>query len=320
MLLPVPEKAVFNVKKGYSNDLTGKFLNSRDIQVVNDNSLLSSALYYASLSIPVFPTHSMIDRDGILRCSCKQAFDCNFSGKHPKTRKGYKDATTKSERIREWWSRYPDANIGLATGKRSGFFVVDIDIKHGGDEAFEAMQDDYRYLLKSDYEPIPPTLIAKTGSGGFHYYFKYPADVSIKTSSSQVRLGIDIRSDGGYVLAPPSNHKSGKNYGWWLSDIEIYEAPNWLIKEILEADEESASTNTWLKPTSAPRKLTGEVIEKGNRNSFLFTYGCGLVNSFSPQEVATRISEINEFCCSPPLSEREVSHILKNIEGYRDRK
>jgi len=110
---------------------------------------------------------------------------------------------TESE-IEDWWSRWPHANIGIVTGKVSGITVIDVDSGSGGTT-----------------DGLPPTLVAKTGNGGWHYYYQYEPGVTI---GAGLRQGIDFRGDGGYVVAPPSitdyadknGKKRGGKYEWSL--------------------------------------------------------------------------------------------------------
>ena len=83
---------------------------------------------------------------------------------------GFKDATRDVEQIRRWWTETPDANIGVATGSASGFFVVDIDPRNGGDET---LRD-----LEAEHGPLPPTVTVKTPGGGAHYYFQMPEEAA----------------------------------------------------------------------------------------------------------------------------------------------
>ena len=102
--------------------------------------------------------------------------------------------------VTSWWQQFPNANIGIVTGKISDITVVDVDVKSGGLETIKTLA-------------LPATLTAKTGGGGWHYYYRYTPD--IQTGSGRL-TGIDIRNDGGYVVAPPSMHQSGIRYEWAL--------------------------------------------------------------------------------------------------------
>lgn len=160
---------------------------------------LDAALSYAARGWHVFPVHSV--RDGA--CSCGDA-ECDSPGKHPRTDHGCLDATTDEDRIRAWWAEWPDANVGIGTGEASGIVVLDIDAKSGGPVSLER--------LVVERGPLPTTREVETGGGGQHLYFRHPGE-PVKTRAG-VANGVDIRGDGGYVVAPPSNHISTRNYRW----------------------------------------------------------------------------------------------------------
>jgi len=160
-------------------------------------SLLERALRYAARGLCVFPVHTV--RNG--PCSCGQ--DCGKdAGKHPRVKGGFKVATTDPKQIRAWWTKWPDANIGIATGAVSGIVVIDID----GPGGLAMLKQ-----LESELGPLPSTPTVKTARG-WHRYFKSPASgPAIPCSAGD---GLDVRGDGGYVVAPPSLHASGHVYKW----------------------------------------------------------------------------------------------------------
>jgi Bifunctional DNA primase/polymerase, N-terminal/AAA domain len=142
-------------------------------------------------------------------------------------------ATTNPERINSWWSGlYAGHGVGIATGH--GVFVLDVDISDGkaGDETLRALED--------SYGPLTDTVRVITGSGGAHIYYRYPEGTEIRNDAGRkLGPGLDIRGTGGQVVAPPTLHpSSGQQYAWedgcGLDDIEIAEAPDWLL-ELLTA-------------------------------------------------------------------------------------
>jgi hypothetical protein len=181
-------------------------------------TLLDAALGYARARIPVFPVHGITSAG---RCTCGKA-SCEHPGKHPACEHGLKDATTDEATIRAWWSRRPDANIGIVTGPTSGIAVLDIDPRNGGSE---------EGLILDDYE-LPATPTQDTGGGGAHFVFAHP-DGKVKSVSSILR-GVDVKAGGGYVVAPPSMHASGRRYAWRagleLGTAPLAEMPEWLKK------------------------------------------------------------------------------------------
>jgi putative DNA primase/helicase len=184
---------------------------------------LSVALVYAQIGWFVFPIWG-VRPDG--RCGCGNP-ECKNIGKHPIGKlvpNGFKDATTDEATIRGWWSRYPAANIGIACGP-SKLLVIDIDTKGGkdGPAAWER--------LKAEHGELGVTLEQLTGSGGKHLLFDRSGyEGTIKSSSSED--GLDVRADGGYIVAAPSRHRSGDRYSWL--NIErtraAASAPEWLCE------------------------------------------------------------------------------------------
>ena len=164
-------------------------------------------LAYAAAGWAVLPVAGR--REG--GCGCRHR-DCENPAKHPLTRHGVHDATADPVLIREWWRRSPSANVGIAMGAASGLVVVDVDLPRGGRESLRVLQQSGRQL--------PPTLTVRTGGGGLHLFYlpprgrRVPNAVARLLGVDQPLPGIDLRGDGGYVVAPPSVHASGGRYRW----------------------------------------------------------------------------------------------------------
>ncbi len=137
-------------------------------------TLLEHALKYAELGLKIFPLKP--------------------KSKIPLTQNGFKDATDDIEQIKKWWRDCPDANIGIPTGKINDFFVYDIDGEY-----------------PDDLPPLNVPYTVKTNRG-FHVYFNYPAGITIKSRNGFKGHKVDIKSDGGYIVAPPSIHPEGGCY------------------------------------------------------------------------------------------------------------
>lgn len=176
------------------------------------DSALTAALAYAAMTWPVAPLHSV--RAGV--CSCAMGAACDRSpGKHPRTEHGLDDATTDVGVIRSWWQRWHDANIAVRCDR---LFVLDVDPRHGGDQ--------YLRDLEIQHGELPATKRILTGGGGWHWYFAAPS----RKWRKQIAPGIDVQAGRGkYVLAPPSNHLSGRLYQVDL-EAPIAAAPPWLIE------------------------------------------------------------------------------------------
>lgn len=189
------------------------------------------ALDYAAMGWPVFPCHN-IEPDG--KCSCQGgASECRTSspGKHPRTLKGFKDASTDEAKIRQWWSMWPEANIAIATGAESGVMVVDVDPRNDGDTTIGD--------LIRNHGPIPDTVTAVTGGGGTHYVFRYRKGFRMRKLQ-----GVDFKTDGGYIIAPPSNHESGRRYEWAVHNSPLDGVAPANIPEWFEGDQASIPTGS----------------------------------------------------------------------------
>ncbi|TNV61423.1 DUF927 domain-containing protein [Corallococcus exiguus] len=185
-------------------------------------SLEAAALEYAGRGWRVFPCYEPARiPSGALICTCPKGERCGNTGKHPHTANGVKDATTDAAIIREWWRQWPTANVAIATGGSSGVDVVDADAKADG----------VTMLLKLEAErgALPDTVTARTSGGGCHVYFRHAGMVS---RAGSIAPGIDTRGDGGYVIAPPSLHRTGERYAWVEGlgphEMPLAEAPEWI--------------------------------------------------------------------------------------------
>jgi hypothetical protein len=178
--------------------------------------LLTAALDLAGRGWHVFPLHHVEEQ----RCSCGD-LQCKSQGKHPRTPNGLKDGTSDGETVRSWWARWPSANVGVCTGPESGVWMLGPD----GEEGIKALAE-----LVRKYAGLPRTPRARSGSGGRHYYFRWPADGNIVNRRNHRGLPIDVRGEGGYFVAPPSHNRNGP-YVWELhpKDCELADAPQWLL-------------------------------------------------------------------------------------------
>lgn len=144
-------------------------------------------------------------------------FPVKYKDKTPLTPQGFHNATQSFNQLKEWDKKFSQYNIGIKTG--NGLCVIDIDPKNGGSET---------WITLTENQELPDTVCAQTGGGGRHYFFKG----DIKNTANKLGPGIDTRGDGGYVVAPPSIHASGKPY-YWLpgaapDEVEIADLPDFL--------------------------------------------------------------------------------------------
>ncbi len=184
-------------------------------------SLLGDALAYAARGWYVLPLHTAIHG----KCTCGRACGKQI-GKHPRTEHGYKDASRDENMIREWFDLFPNANVGIATGARSGFFSFEYDQRNGGRESLDA--------LIEKYGKLPETVTMLSGGGGEHFWFATPRSVTI--ASAKLAPGVEVWGEGHYIVAPRSLHASGRRYEFDLSAhpdcMRIADAPDWLMRDL----------------------------------------------------------------------------------------
>lgn len=176
------------------------------------SQLLEAALGYAARGWPVLPLHGWTGAS----CTCGQA-DCSSPAKHPRTKHGLKDATTDTRAVRSWWGRWPEANVGLRTG--DAFDVLDVD----GDDGFTAVA-----AAEAEHGALHAGPTSLTGGGGAHRLY-------VPTGAGN-RAGlldhVDWRGRDGYIVAPPSLHRSGERYAWdgeWGPDAALLPPDPWLL-------------------------------------------------------------------------------------------
>ena len=275
------------------------------------NLLLDTALNYAAVyGFAVFPCHSI---DANSQCTCGNT-GCKSAGKHPRTANGCLDATILPDQIEAWWEQWPDANIGIATGDVSNLVVVDVDVVKGGES---------KELLIDGLDPVIfSTPKVKTGAG-LHFYYRVPAGAAIKNSASRLGKSIDVRGDGGYVIAPPSKHKSGKEYEFLNAHLDILEFPaEWLNKlnqPIINSNSpngngSSNGSSSFVVLPSYPSVIVPEKIDQGARNNEL-TRLAGVMrrSGFSEDAIFSALSSENQRICKPPLDDKELHQIARSI-------
>jgi putative DNA primase/helicase len=227
-------------------------------------------------------------------------------GKHPRTRNGLLDATTDSETIRQWFARWPEANIGIACGP-SGLVVLDIDPRHGGDESLRNLEDQYGHL--------PSTIEAITGGGGRHIFFANPPGLQVHCQT--MSRGIDIKADGGYVVAAPSLHASGQRYTWELSctpdNAELLPLPDWLLTLLTASPSQGRSVSHppgWLSEAL----MTG--AKEGERNNTATSLAGALHKKGLEDDVVLQVLRNWNQLNQPPLADTELEAVVHSISRY----
>lgn len=137
---------------------------------------------------------------------------------------GSRDASADQATVRRWWERCPDANVGIATGELSGLAVLDIDPRSEGDVSLAA--------LEAKHGPLPDAPTVLTGGGGVHLYFRWDERLADR-KAAPITPGLDVKLNGGYVVAPPSIHPNGREYVWeaslHLDDTPLPPLPSWVM-------------------------------------------------------------------------------------------
>ena len=172
-----------------------------------------AAFEYIAMGFPVIPL-CWPNPDG--SCGCGRGHEGKSIGKVPLTEHGLNDATQTQAGANEYWGKWPNANVAIVIPQ--GYFVLDVDAQHGGHESLDIIQEQHAKL--------PKTMSVITGGGGLHLWFK--ADGIRNTTAFAGFSGLDIRGIGGYVVAPPSIHRSGNEYAW-IDQSPVAMAPDWLV-------------------------------------------------------------------------------------------
>jgi len=251
-----------------------------------------AALDYAARGIPVFPLHNPVGEDG---CSCGNQ-SCNSKGKHPRTSRGFKDATTEAEQIERWWNRWPDANVGIPTGKRS-FDVIDVDT----DEAADKVEE-----IFDDIATIP---LARTGRG-WQFIFEHAPDSGLTIAASIGGVnGLDFRGEGGYICAPPSLHANGRRYRWKRS-------LNGSLPPLPEAFVRFARAEQRRERKKSTRM--GDHIPHGVRNDTLFRAACSMrAKGFSEEAIRAALkAEAVEKADPEDFDDEEIERIARSASRY----
>ncbi len=244
-----------------------------------------------------------------LACRGARVFPCQPRGKVPLTPHGCLDATTDAPTLRRWWARSPGANVGLATG--AGLLVVDVDPRHTGDASLASLG------------PLPATREALTGGGGRHLFYRAAAPV--RCSAGRLGPGLDVRGEGGYIVAPPSVHPSGALYRWH-SDCglahPIAHAPAWFL-ELLRPRPRRVPVPSLEPPPALARRVERArrylaalppAVSGSGGHAATWAAALALVRGFElPPEVAFEVlaCEYNPRC-EPPWSERELRHKVES--------
>jgi Bifunctional DNA primase/polymerase, N-terminal/Primase C terminal 1 (PriCT-1) len=229
----------------------------------------------------------------------KPVFPCRPGGKDPLTKRGHIDATTDPRKIHMWWKRWPNANIAVPTGGRSGVLVVDVDHPASLD------------ALEAKHDKFSETRTHSTGSGGMHLIFAYPEDSDIRNSAGKLGEGLDVRGEGGYIIVPPS--RTTRPYEI-LDALPPADTPPWLLETLTEPKRSAVKVRSI---TTAPSVgADGPPILQGSRDDTLARIAGRLHDGTrSLDDLAAELLEINARRCEPPLPDQQVLKVARSIHG-----
>lgn len=239
-------------------------------------SMKEWALYYAELGLAVFPLA--------------------YRNKVPAIEGGCKAATTEKSKIERWWNQNPRYNIGIATGNKSnGLVVIDLDVdKNKGIDGYEVLRD-----WQNKHGELPETWQSITGRGGYHYFYK-----DTITHSNKVGLyeGVDIRGEGGYIVAPPSVHPNGNTYEWEQEpkEYEIAQADD-IVNDFFKGEKQRIDSE------HKTNFKVPELIPEGKRVDTIVRLIASLrTKGLDDDAIKAAVRVENEKRCNPPLKEKEL--------------
>ena len=251
------------------------------------SELLNAALGYAALGWRVFPIRCPVFTEFGVRCSCKKK-DCRNPGKHSHILKFQSAASTNHNAIESWWKEWPDANIGIVTGRTSRIVVLDVDPRNDGDESLEK--------LTQLHGELPETVTAITSGGGRHFYFlQSGGNIKSGAFDRDAYPGLDIQADKACVVAPPSLNKTGEKYRW-AEGLEpqctkLAPLPGWILEQIRK----KKTRNSKGRKGPSDQLSQTPIFTKGYRNNSMMRAA----------------GSLNQFCCT----ETEVFQYLTSLQG-----
>lgn len=217
--------------------------------------------------------------------------------KKPLTPHGCKDAKTAPGPIKAWWKRYPNASIGIATGSASSLIVIDED--YDPDKGLDGYVEVRTW--ERDHDELPETVCVKTGRGGAHLYYHYTGtDIGNRAG---VLDGVDVRGEGGYVIAPPSLHPNGTEYCWEIGpdEMPVTELTD-TVRDLIGAGKTKQHGEQLRLP---------DTIQPGERNDTLYRHACKLQSLGYPDDgILAMIRQINATICYEPLPDDEIQTLV----------
>ena len=198
---------------------------------------VDAALFYAAQGWPVFP--------------CRP-------DKRPLTDHGFHDSSTEESDIQQWWHRWTDALVGIATGAASGLVVLDIDVKRPAQQGFDTLEE-------LGFASLPETPMVHTPSGGLHVYFHVPDHELLPSTQGEqgrgIGRGLDWRGQGGYIIAPSPNSGYWWDPFWNISTVGLAPVPI----SLLPRERERSNPARPIRPTPGLSRYAEAALDKATQ-------------------------------------------------------
>ena len=239
-------------------------------------------------------------------------------GKVPVVKQGVNDWTDNPEQVRAWWGigehagkpyADPNRNVGIVCGQVSGGLVcIDVD-SHDDVDGRETLK-----TWQVEHGDLPETITQVTGGGGLQLFYRVDREIRPSTNGT---LGIDIRGDGSFAVAPPSLHPSGEHYEWSISPDDC---------DVADADSRVYAFIDYVRPAHSTGgesgekplfELPDEIVH--NRNDTLFRYASSLRSKgLDTESIKTLVLDVNQKRCKPPLTLHEIERtVMRSVSGYK---
>jgi hypothetical protein len=310
----------------YINEIDWSLLQSYTAEDINKMNKLEKIQLYMDCGFIVLPTYYPVFTETEVKCSCKDGADCPNIGKHPIHRYKFIDSFNyefmKDFYLQEF-EKNPALNIGF---KVMGYSVLDVDNNRGGDGSLEHLI--YEYNLDLTHA------MTINCSNGQHIYVN---NQGLKNTAGQIAAGLDIRSEGGFVVAPGSVHKSGRTYEWKLVG-EIMNLPDeWFYSDSEEGENlmekcgiqrentahhgNASKASIMLKDIRLPDKLSSDYfVPEGERELTLFKWGCReRGKGANANHIYDVLITIRDTYCAEgekPISDEEIRNIANSAARY----
>jgi putative DNA primase/helicase len=305
----------------FTAEINWSLLQSFTAQDLNKMDRLEKIQLYMDCGFIVLPTHYPVFTENSVECSCKRKRNCQQVGKHPVHRYNYFDSIIYEKKKDFYLKQFkdnPNLNVGF---KVMGFSVLDVDFRHDGDKTLAG-------LLQESETDFNHAISVKTGGGGVHIY---ASNTDLKNTAGVLGSGIDIRSEGGFIVAPGSRHKSRTVYEWQEIGEPALMPEDWFYSNSEENEQSSEKKPSIKKDGVAGRQLkdiilpaqptSDYIIREGVRELTLFKWAClERGKGANAEQIYDILITIRDTYCEAgdePVTDEEVRDIATAASRYR---